>query len=238
MAAFIYSTLLQWKLDMRNKNVLITYYIVPLIFFLFMGGIFTSIMPLAYKTLIQAMTVFGITMGAVLGSPATLIQIYGSDIKKAYYVGGIPLWTVAASNFISAFIHLLCMSIIILIIAPIAFKAEVPFNLGVYFTGLFLMLGASLSVGTLLGLLVKSISKLTMVSQLVFLPSVMLSGIMFPEELLPKALQYAGIIFPAKWGYRLMCQTKLEFSNIFPLIIMIILPLLFSGLKLYTIKSE
>ena len=45
MNAFTYGLLLQWKLDIRSKSLLITCYGVPLIFFLLMGGIFTSVMP-------------------------------------------------------------------------------------------------------------------------------------------------------------------------------------------------
>ena len=45
MNGFLYSLALQWKLDIRSKSLLVTYYIVPLIFFLLMGGIFTSVIP-------------------------------------------------------------------------------------------------------------------------------------------------------------------------------------------------
>ena len=51
MKGFLYSLALQWKLDIRSKSLLVTYYIVPLIFFLLMGGIFTSVMPEMGSTL-------------------------------------------------------------------------------------------------------------------------------------------------------------------------------------------
>ena len=69
MKAFLYGVALQWKLSLRNREVLIVYYLVPLVFFLFMGGVLTSIMPGANETLIASMTVFGVTMGGVLGMP-------------------------------------------------------------------------------------------------------------------------------------------------------------------------
>ena len=82
MGAFICGVSLQWKLDIRSKTLLITCYIVPLLFFGIMGGIFTSVIPGAGDTLIQSMTVFGVTMGALIGLPPSLVEIYGSDIKK------------------------------------------------------------------------------------------------------------------------------------------------------------
>ena len=45
MNGLLYGVALQWKLDIRSKSLLVTCYIVPLIFFLLMGGIFTSVMP-------------------------------------------------------------------------------------------------------------------------------------------------------------------------------------------------
>ena len=54
MNGFLYGIALQWKLDIRSKSMLVTCYIVPLIFFLFMGGIFTSVMPEMRSTLIQS----------------------------------------------------------------------------------------------------------------------------------------------------------------------------------------
>ena len=69
MKAFLYGIALQWKLDIRSKTLLITCYIVPLLFFGVMGSIFTSVMPDSKETLIQSMTIFGVTMGALIGVP-------------------------------------------------------------------------------------------------------------------------------------------------------------------------
>ena len=73
MGAFLYGISLQWKMDIRSKTLLITCYIVPLLFFVLMGGIFTAVMPDAGKTLIQSMTVFGVSMGALIGLPPSLV---------------------------------------------------------------------------------------------------------------------------------------------------------------------
>lgn len=81
MGAFLYGVSLQWKLDIRSKTLLITCYIVPLLFFAIMGGIFTSVMPGARYTLIQSMTVFGVTMGALIGLPPLLLK-YTAAISK------------------------------------------------------------------------------------------------------------------------------------------------------------
>ena len=214
MKAFIYQIKLNLILNLRSKELLIYYYVVPLGFYLFMGGVFTSITPESNQTIIQTMSVFSIIMGGVMGSPYPIVEFYHSDIKKAYQVGHIPLWTVVVCNFISALFHLLVMSMIILISAPLIFKAQLPMNLGLYFLDLLLFIIISLLIGTVFGLVCKSSSKMAMATQFVFLPSLMLSGIMFPSSMLPSFLQQLGRIFPATWGYELMCSNELIIKNV------------------------
>ena len=51
---------------------------LPLLFFAIMGGIFTSLMPEAKNTLIQSMTVMGVSMGAFIGVPPSMVEVYGT----------------------------------------------------------------------------------------------------------------------------------------------------------------
>lgn len=238
MGAFLYGVGLNLKLNLRNKEILIMYYIVPLVFFLFMGGIFTSIIPDANKTLIQSMTVFGVSMGGLLGGPVPLAEILGSDIKKAYRAGGVPLWSAAAGNFISGFLHLIIMSLIIFFAAPLLFKADVPENLPFFFLSLAVLILSSMCVATVFGLFVKNVSKLTLLCQVAFLPSIMLSGIMFPADLLPGALGAAGKIFPAAWGFEAMCQADANFKLLLPLLLIIVILLAVSAVRLKKINAD
>lgn len=232
MSAFLYGISLQWKLDIRSKTLLITCYIVPLLFFAIMGGIFTSVMPEARYTLIQSMTVFGVTMGALIGLPPSLVEIYSSDIKKVYKANGVPLYLGLALTNISAYIHLFLMSIILYIAAPLVFDAEIPENPGMYFISLAIFIAVSLSIASIIGLAVKDQAKTSMVSIIIFLPSIMLSGIMFPIDLLPKAFEMVGKIFPASWGYKVMADSTFQLENLLPLIVILILAICVCGILL------
>ena len=219
MKAFLYGVSLQWKMDIRSKTLLITCYIVPLLFFAVMGGIFTSVMPDSKDTLIQSMTVFGVTMGALIGLPPSLVEIYGSNIKKVYKANGVPICLGLVLTNISTFIHLLIMGTILYITAPLAFDAKIPSNSGIYFISLITFTAVSLSVASILGMDVVDQAKISMFSMIIFLPSIMLSGIMFPAELLPEAFRVTGKLFPAWWGYRMMLENRFEIKNILPLVL-------------------
>ena len=204
MKVFLYGVGLQFKMDIRSKTMLITCYLVPLVFFFFMSGIFTSVDPSAVKTLIPSMSVFVITMSALIGLPPSLGEVYGGDIKKVYKANGVPLSLGVITQFISSFIHTLIVCLIVFVVAPFVFKAKLPANLPLYFCSLVALLCVTLAIGCIIGLLVKTQAKQTMVAMIIFLPSVMLSGIMFPATMLPDFMQYLAYIFPATIGFQAM----------------------------------
>ena len=238
MKGFLYSLALQWKLDIRSKSLLVTYYIVPLIFFLLMGGIFTSVMPKMGSTLIQSMIVLSVSMGAFLGLPPSLIETYGSDIKKIYKANGVPIHLGLVTMVLSAFVHLMMTCMVILLLAPILFKANLPSQFLLFFLALAIYIFVSLSIGSILGLTVNNQAKLTMIAQLVFLPSIMLSGIMFPISLLPDFLQVIGHVFPACWGYRLMLENGFSIENLWYMIFIFCIAVMIGILLLNKQKSE
>lgn len=238
MDAFVYGIRLQFKMDLRSRSLLITCYLVPLLFFALMGGIFTALMPEAKNTLIPSMTVMGVSMGALIGVPCSLAEIYGTEIKKMYSANGVPLYFGLLSVLVSSFIHLMLMSIIIYILAPIAFHAAVPADPVLYFATLALFILVSLCVACILGLSIRNQAKLTMCSQMVFLPSIMLSGIMFSAALLPGPLAYLGKLFPATWGYTLLAQGENYAASLFPLGSMLAIALMICILLLRRIRAE
>lgn len=238
MNGLLYGVALQWKLDLRSRTMLITCYAVPLLFFAVMGGIFVSITPESKETLIQSMTVFAVTMGALIGLPPSLVEIYRSDIKNAYQANGVPLSLGLFLTNISAFVHLLIMSSILYVAAPIAFGAEVPKNPGTYFCGLVILIAVSLSVASIIGLAVKDTANTSMFSILLFLPSIMLSGIMFPIHLLPKPFELAGKLFPAAWGYRLLLEHTFTWRVLWPLIVIFLVAAILCYVLLKKIQTR
>lgn len=238
MDGFLYGAALQWKLDLRSRTMLITCYAVPLLFFAVMGGIFTSVMPESRGTLIQSMSVFTVTMGALIGLPPSLAEIYKSDVKNAYQANGVPLSLGLFLTNISAFVHLLIMSFILYVIAPAVFDAEIPVHPGTYFAGLTALIVVSLSIASVIGLAVKDTANTSMFSILIFLPSTMLSGIMFPSAMLPKPFVMAGKLFPATWGFAFMTESAFTWHNLWPLLVIFIVAVLVCAVLLKKIETR
>lgn len=237
MQAFLYGVFLQWKLDLRRRDILIVYYLLPLVFFLFMGSVFSSINPEMRQDLIPAMNIFAISIGGFIGSPDPLNAFYHSDMKKAYQVAHIPLWTPFVNNFISAFVHLFITNILIIIIAPSLYGSLLPESIGFYLLGLILYLLGVIGIGSIIGIFIKSNSKITMISQLFFLPSIMLSGIMFPATMLPEVMQIASKILPATWAREALHATSFSLAHVILLVILIV-SVLVSIIKIRKIYTQ
>ena len=160
MSGFLYGVALQLKLDIRSKSLFVTCYIIPLIFFLLMGGIFTSVMPDMRSTLSQSIIVMSVSMGAFIGLPPSLIETYGSDINKVYKANGVPIYLGLVTMFLSAFIHLMIACAVIVMLAPVLFEADLPAQLPIFFFALAIYIIVSLSIGSILGLILRWRDKL------------------------------------------------------------------------------
>ena len=238
MKGFCYAAALQFRLDIRSKALFITCYLVPLVFFGLMGGIFTSLDPNAKTTLLPSMTVMGVSMGALIGLPPTLSELYGSNVKKSYQVGGMPLCLGVLTAAFSTFCHLMLLGGVLYLAAPLAFDAALPAHPAEYFLALALLIAVTLSIGCALGLAVKHQSKLTMVCQIFFLPSILLSGILVPVELLPTPLAELGMLFPAYWGYRSMQESGLNWNNLWPLFVVLLAAIAVCSILLCRIRRR
>lgn len=174
----------------------------------------------------------------MIGLPPSLIETYGSEVKKVYKANGIPVCLGLVTMFLSAFVHLMISCVIILFLSPILFDAALPVQLPFFLLALAIYIIVSLSIGSILGLAVRNQAKLTMIAQLVFLPSIMLSGIMFPLDLLPDFLKTAGRIFPAFWGYQLMLADGFRSENLWYLILVFCMAVMICAILLIRQKSE
>lgn len=199
MNAFFKHLWVQFKMDIRERGTLMTYYLIPLVFYFVMGAVFSSINPLARQTLAATMVIFAVTMGAVLGIPLPIVKMRESGVLRAYRVYGIPGWAVLFIQSVSAFLHLLVVSIIIFVTAPLFFGASYPQSFIAYFLSLFILLFASVMLGLFIGVAARSQPIATMLSQAIFLPTMMLGGIMFPASMLPEPLRALGRILPATY---------------------------------------
>ena len=72
----------------------------------------------------------------------------------------------------------------------------------------------------------------------IVLPSIVLSGIMLPAEMLPEALQVVGKIFPATWCYKAMCGPVVELGTVWPVLLVTAALIVISMVKLKRLAAD
>ena len=218
MKAWLYTIYLKTKLDWRSSEIWITHYLVPIIFFFVVGAVFTSVMPETEETLIPTMVIFTATMGAFIGTSGTLLPYTEAATRKSLKAAGIPFSSVILSTLIAGIFNLLIVTFFIFFVAPIAFSAQYPDSNVVFFGGYFLFLFPTLLIGILIALLAKDTGRLTIFAQAVFLPSMLISGIMFPFEMLPTPLAMIGYMLPATHAMMIMTEATVPLINLLVLL--------------------
>lgn len=196
MKAFLRHFSFEFLNGIRNKNLLLLTYLLPLGFYLMMGFIMVEINPMFLDNLIPAMLIFGILSATLLGIPDPLVNARENGIFRSFKINGVPSLAILLIPAISTIIHLVIVAGIITVTAPLLFSAPQPANWAMF---LFVFLAGSVALvglSVLIGVISQSSRMTVLWSQLIYLPSMLLGGLMIPYSLLPESVQRIARILP------------------------------------------
>jgi ABC-2 type transport system permease protein len=197
MSAFATHFNFEFRTGIRNKNLLLMNYLFPLGFYLMMGFIMPGINPLFKATMIPAMVVFAILASTLLGLPDPLVNARETGIFRSYKINGVPAFSILFIPGLTTGLHLAIVVLIITFSAPFLFDANLPVNgLNYAITMVALSLACS-GIGILIGVVSPSTRMTVMYSQLIFVPSMLLGGLMMPYSMLPEGAQAVAHLLPA-----------------------------------------
>lgn len=196
MRAFTNHLLFEFKTGIRNKTLLIMNYLLPLGFFLMMGFVMGAIMPDFLNTMIPAMVVFTIISATFLGIPDPLVNAREKGIFRSYKINGVPAISILVIAALTTLLHLVLATLVIIISAPLLFDAELPVNWLNFIIVFFAMSFACAGLSVLIGVISPNTRATVLWSQLFFIPSNLLGGMMFPYSLLPDFAKKIAQILP------------------------------------------
>jgi ABC-2 type transport system permease protein len=197
MHAFTTHFAYEFRTGIRNKNLLLLNYLFPLGFYLMMGFIMTGINPLFQDTIVPAMTLFAILAATLLGLPDPLVSARESGIFRSYKINGVPAISILAIPAISTMLHLTLVMGIISLTAPLLFDAPAPQNWGAFLLVFSVAAFACAAWGILIGVVSPSTRMTVLFAQAVFLPSMLIGGLMLPYSMLPETAAAAAQLLPA-----------------------------------------
>jgi ABC-2 type transport system permease protein len=200
MTAFTNHFLFEFKTGLRNPSAMMMFYLLPLGFYAVMGFVMVAINPGFRELLLPAMIVFSVMSGTILGMPNGLVEFREAGIYRSFKINGIPAVSILSIPALSTVIHALIVSLIIALTATPLFDAPVPENWLALLLITFLAAFAFGTLGMLIGVVSSSSRAVVLWSQLIYLPSILLGGMMIPVALLPETVQKVSGLLPSTYA--------------------------------------
>jgi len=197
VTAFVNHLLFEFRTGVRNKQLLLMNYLFPIGFFLMMGFVMAAINPLFVELMLPAMVVFAALAATLLGIPDPLVNARENGIFRSYKINGVPSVSILIIPVLTTMLHLTIVTIIITVAAPLLFDAPSPVNWPAYLLVFLALAFAMASLSALIGVVSPNSRVTVLYSQVFFIPSILLSGMMFPFEMLPAGARKVAQLLPA-----------------------------------------
>lgn len=197
MKAFLHHFAFEFRAGIRNRQLLMLNYLFPLGFYLIMGFVMPKINPPFLDNLVPAMLVFAILSATLLGIPDPLVNARENGVFRSYKINGVPSLSILAIPSLTTILHLIIAGAIITFTASLLFKAPLPVNWPGYILTFLVTALACAGWSVLIGVVSPNSRMTVLWSQLVFVPSMLLGGLMIPYSMLPEAAGKASQLLPA-----------------------------------------
>lgn len=196
MNAFLHHFSFEFRTGIRNRQLLFMNYLFPLGVYILIGLIMVQINPLFGESAISSMGVFALTAVTLLGIPDPLVTAREAGIFRSYKINGVPSISILTIPGLTTSLHLLVVMAIIVLTAPLLLDAPLPVDWLGFALALIATLFALVGLGLLIGVISASTRMTVLWSQLVFLPSMLVGGIMMPHDFLPETVQRISLLLP------------------------------------------
>jgi ABC-2 type transport system permease protein len=188
------------RTGVRDRTLLLMTYLFPLGFYGFLGVFMTEMNPGFVDVMIPGMAVFAMLAAAMFGLPSPLITARSGGVLRSYRINGVPTGAVFGVPAVTTVVHLVVVAAIITFSAPLLFDAVPVTNLPAFLLILVVAATAHVGLGALIGVVSANERIAVLWSQLLFLPSVLMAGIIVPFEQIPELFQPLSLLLPASYA--------------------------------------
>ncbi|MCX6033103.1 MAG: ABC transporter permease [Chloroflexi bacterium] len=195
MTAFANHFAFEFKTGLRNPSLFFINYLFPLGFYAMLGLIMTQVNPLFKETMLPAMVTFAVIASTLLGLPGPLVDAREAGVFRSFKINGVPAFSILAAPVITTLFHGLIAATIVAVTAGPLFGGATPLHWGAVAWITVLTAFTFASLGALIGVVAANSRATLLLSQAIFLPSMLLGGMMIPLSVLPASVQpFAGLL--------------------------------------------
>jgi len=204
MNAFAHHFGFEFKTGLRNPTLLLMNYLFPLVFYVMMGFVMVPINPAFNDVLIPAIVIFAIMVSNLLGLPGPLVESREAGIYRSFKINGVPAFSILFIPMLTTIFHSLIVSAIIALTANLLFGSAVPTNWIAFALITLLTAFAVGALGALIGVVATNSRSVVLYSQLIFLPSMLVGGLMIPISMLPASVRWISGLLPTTYAMEAM----------------------------------
>jgi len=200
MTAFIHHFAFEFKTGLRNPTLMLMNYLFPLGFYALMGAVMIPINPGFAEVLIPAIVIVAVMVSTLLGLPGPLVEAREAGIFRSFKINGVPALSILSIPALSTIFHALIVSTLIALAGGPLFKAAVPSSWPSFVWITLLTAFTFGSIGALIGVIATGSRSTVLWSQLIFLPSMLIGGLMVPLSLLPESVRSLSGLLPTSYA--------------------------------------
>ena len=200
MKAFFHHLCYDFKTGIRDKTKLLMFYLFPLAYFFLVGGFMSQINPLFKDSMLPGMIMFAVMSAALLSLPGTLVQARESGVFRSFRINGVPKASILSIPVIGSTVHIVIVSAIMSVAGYLIFGGVPPTNIPGFILAGLISYVTYAGLGLLLGVVAGSANASVLLAQIIYIPSILLGGLMMPPSVLPEAFQRGALVLPASHG--------------------------------------
>lgn len=204
MKAFAVHFAAEFRAGYADRSRLFMNYLFPLTVFLLLATLMTGVNPLFKTQMIPAMILFATMSSCLLFLSSSWIAQREAGIYRSFRINGVPARDILFAPAAATLAHLAVVSLLVVLLGHLVFGAPLPERPGLFLLGWLLSALALEGIAMAIGVTLADQRSGMLVSQFIFLPSILLGGLMMPADLVPRGLAALARVFPAPWAMEAM----------------------------------
>jgi len=190
---------LDLKLALRQKSVIFFNYLFPLVLFFVFAQSFHAERGPAMTIVIAMVTIIGILSNGLFGAGMRAVQEREMNILRRYKVTPISPLPLLVASTVTGWLIFMPYILVMFSLAHFVYGMPWPGRMGSLLIFLSLGIAGMRAIGMMIASVVNSMQESQIVTQLVYLPMLFLSGATFPFSVFPTWLLVVTQFLPATY---------------------------------------
>lgn len=211
----------------RDRSVLFFSYLFPMVFFFpfaqLTGG---KQSPAAMAQVICMVIIIGVLGNGFFGAGMRAVQERETNILRRFKVAPVGPGPILAASLVSGLVAFLPSVVLYFVLARIIYHMPIPANVLSIFVFVAVAVVAFRAMGTIIAAVVNSAQEAAILTQMLYIPMLFLSGATFPASIMPVWVQTVAQFLPATYLYQgmqsIMIGGQSLAANLLPLTALLI----------------